>query len=152
MTRVAATNPVIVDLGARPARPGVAHLPEVVLLVAAEDALLRHKLEPQLVRLLVGLEPRRLVSLDATGDARRGWGGEFRGSAARKLQLSVNARGGMFVAVRGTGDAGDDGFVIVISAASVSAQLLQLLRGAQRLHNNRKNESDGSPSRWIPQR
>ena len=64
---VAAADAVVVDLRARPARPGVAHLPEVVLRVAGEDALGRQVLQPQLARLVVRREPELLVALEVGG-------------------------------------------------------------------------------------
>jgi hypothetical protein len=52
--------PVVVQLGARPARPGGAHGPEVVLLASALDPLPGHAdlLRPDLDGLVVGLEHR----------------------------------------------------------------------------------------------
>jgi hypothetical protein len=47
---------VVVDLAARAAGAGVAHLPEVVLLVAGVDALGGQVLEPQVAGLVVGVE------------------------------------------------------------------------------------------------
>jgi hypothetical protein len=47
---------VVIDLGVRPARPRVAHLPEIVLLAETKDALARHAgLDPQLHRLVISL-------------------------------------------------------------------------------------------------
>ncbi len=48
---------VDVDLAARAARARVAHLPEVVVLVAEDDVVLRHQLHPGLSGLLVESRP-----------------------------------------------------------------------------------------------
>ena len=48
---VAAADAVVVDLRAWTARPRVAHLPEVVLLVARQHTVRRKVLEPELARL-----------------------------------------------------------------------------------------------------
>jgi hypothetical protein len=55
----------IVDLGARPARAGVAHLPEVVLLVPEVDLRFGHADRfPVLGRLVVARNPRFRVALE----------------------------------------------------------------------------------------
>ena len=46
---------VDVDLGARTARAGVSHLPEVVVLVSQHDMVFRHMLEPGLLSLHIHL-------------------------------------------------------------------------------------------------
>ena len=51
---VAAADAVVVELGARAAGAGVAHLPEVVLHAALEDVVRGQVAQPQLARLLVG--------------------------------------------------------------------------------------------------
>mmetsp|Transcript_24074 Transcript_24074/g.61499 ORF Transcript_24074/g.61499 Transcript_24074/m.61499 type:complete len:563 (-) Transcript_24074:625-2313(-) len=61
--RVAPANTVIVDLRAGAAWPGVAHLPEVVLHIAREDALRWHVLGPDIACLRVGRHAERLVAL-----------------------------------------------------------------------------------------
>ena len=63
MGRVAAADTIVVDLGARAARPRVAHLPKIVLHVAREDALARHVLGPDLPRLEVRGHALSLIAL-----------------------------------------------------------------------------------------
>jgi hypothetical protein len=61
---VAAADAVVVDLRARPARPRVAHFPEVVLHVPGQHVAVGEELEPQLPRLLVGGQAQLRIALE----------------------------------------------------------------------------------------
>ena len=52
------------DLAARPARPGVAHFPEVVLFVSGMNALRRQKAQPEIVGFDVRRKILRLVAFE----------------------------------------------------------------------------------------
>ena len=62
--RVSPSDPVIVQLAARPARADVAHLPKVVLCIARQHPLLREVAQPELARLLVRCQAEALVPLE----------------------------------------------------------------------------------------
>ena len=59
----AAADAVVVNLRARSARPGLTHLPEVVLHVAGDDMILRKQRLPQGLCLKIGLKSRCWIPL-----------------------------------------------------------------------------------------